>query len=211
MTTSELPPQNGESTRTRERFNRDNNVMAAAIEVMSAKGYASTSIQDVADRVGVLKGSLYHYFSSKEELLYRILEESQEEMRAIELGIAELDLPPVEYLLMYVRRSSEWYLTNRDRANIFFTETKHLTGDRLIAAQGWGRAFERTISEQVVGGQADRSIRSDLDQRLITRFIVGAVNNVRFWPSRRSGRKFDDLEIIDALVELVDSAVRPRT
>jgi AcrR family transcriptional regulator len=210
MTPSELQSGNGESTRTRERFNRDDNVIAAAIEVMSAKGYASTSVQEVADRVGVLKGSLYHYFSSKEELLYRILEASHAEMQSLERAVVELDLPPLEHLLMYIRRSGEWYLANRDRANIFFTETKHLTGDRMVAAEGWGRAFERAIGAQVAAGQADGSIRSDLEQRLITRFILSAVNNVRAWPSRRSGRKFEDAEIINALVELVDSAVRPR-
>ncbi|MBU8865623.1 TetR/AcrR family transcriptional regulator [Paenarthrobacter aromaticivorans] len=196
------------AAKTRERFNRDDNVIAAAISVMSDKGYASTSIQEVAERVGVLKGSLYHYFSSKEELLYRILEESHEQSREIHREVIELDLPPLETLLLYVRRLSVWYLANVERANIFFTEMKHLTGDRQVAAAGWGRAFERDISDQVVAGQADRSIRDDIDQRLLTRFILGAVNNVRFWPSRRSSRQFDHDAIVDALVALVGDSIR---
>ncbi|BCW05881.1 TetR/AcrR family transcriptional regulator [Arthrobacter sp. NtRootA1] len=196
------------AAKTRERFNRDDNVIAAAISVMSDKGYASTSIQEVAERVGVLKGSLYHYFSSKEELLYRILEESHEQSREIHREVIELDLPPLETLLLYVRRLSVWYLANVERANIFFTEMKHLTGDRQVAAAGWGRAFERDISDQVVAGQADRSIRNDIDQRLLTRFILGAVNNVRFWPSRRSSRQFDHDAIVDALVALVGDSIR---
>ena len=192
----------------RERYNRDDNVIAAAISVMSEKGYASTSIQEVAERVGVLKGSLYHYFNSKEELLYRILEESHEQSRDIHRGVIELDLPPLETLLLYVRRLSEWYLANVDRANIFFTEMKHLTGDRQVAAAGWGRAFERDISDQVIAGQADESIRGDIDQRLLTRFVIGAVNNVRFWPSRRSSRQFDTDSIVEALVALVRDSIR---
>ncbi|TAP39099.1 TetR/AcrR family transcriptional regulator [Arthrobacter sp. S39] len=197
--------------RTRERYNRDDNVIAAAISVMSEKGYASTSIQEVAERVGVLKGSLYHYFSSKEELLFRILEESHEQSREIHRAVIELDLPPVETLLLYVRRLSEWYLANIERANIFFTEMKHLSGERHVAAAGWGRAFERDISEQVIAGQADGSIRDDIDQRLLTRFIIGAVNNVRFWPSRRSSHKFDDDSIVAALVALIGDSIMPHS
>ena len=199
-----------EPLKARERFNRDDVVIAAAISVMSEKGYPSTSIQDVATRVGVLKGSLYHYFNSKEELLFRFLEEWHELTRAIHQEIEQLDLPPLEKLLLNVRRSSEWFLANVERANIFFTEMKHLTGERHTTAAGWGRVFERSISDSVVAGQAEGSIRTDIDQRLLTRFVLGAVNNVRFWPSRRSGRQFDKDTIVDALVSLVGDSIRAR-
>ncbi|SDZ01476.1 transcriptional regulator, TetR family [Geodermatophilus africanus] len=189
-----------------ERRNRDDAVMAAAIEVMSARGYSATSIQDVADRVGVLKGSLYHYFSSKEELLFRIVEESHKQTSRIAEEVATMGLSPLEELLEYLRRSSIWYLENRDRANIFFTDRQHLTGDRLAESNEWGRFFERHIQALVAAGQANGEIRPDVELRLITRFLLGAVNNVRFWPSR-SGKAFGVLEISEALVALTRSAV----
>ncbi len=189
-----------------KRMNRDSNVMAAAIEVMSLKGYSATSIQEVADRVGVLKGSLYHYFNSKEDLLYRIIEESHEQVRDIAVRCAELGLHPIGELLEYVRQSSLWYLANIERANIFFTERRHLTGARLAEAQGWGRDFETHIRNLIVAAQADGSVRADLDQRLLTRFVLGAVNNVRYWPTR-SKRDFDDKALVEALVVLIRSAL----
>lgn len=189
-----------------ERRNRDDAVMAAAIEVMSARGYTATSIQDVADRVGVLKGSLYHYFSSKEELLFRIVEESHEQTSRIAEEVAGLGLSPLEELLEYLRRSSVWYLENRDRANIFFTDRRHLTGERLTQSNGWGRFFERHIQALVAAGQENGEIRPDVELRLITRFLLGAVNNVRFWPSR-SGKSFGVAEISEALVALTRSAI----
>lgn len=189
-----------------ERRNRDSAVIAAAIAVMSQKGYAATSIQEVADRVGVLKGSLYHYFRSKEDLLFRILEESHEQVLEIEHAVASLGLSPFEELLEYVRQSSIWYLSNIDRANIFFTERNQLTGERLTEAQVWGRAFEKHISKLLVAAQADGDVRTDMDERLLVRFVLGAVNNVRFWPSR-SGKSFRNEEIADALVALTRSAV----
>jgi len=48
-------------------------IVAVARDLMRAKGYAGTSMKDVADRVGLLKGSLYSHFASKEELVPEVL------------------------------------------------------------------------------------------------------------------------------------------
>jgi TetR/AcrR family transcriptional regulator, cholesterol catabolism regulator len=193
-------------TTGRTRFNRDGEVLAAAIQVMSEQGYASTSIQKVADRVGVLKGSLYHYFRSKEELLYRILEESYEQNDKIVQEVQALELDAASELGEYLRRISFWYLNNVNRANIFFTESRHLTGERLNDARRRGREYERYFQSLVEQAQQDGRIRSDVECSLITRFLLSVVNNVRAWPSRLGG----DIEqevIVDSLMDLVRSAV----
>ncbi len=186
--------------------NRDASVIAAAIEVMSEKGYAATSIQEVADRVGVLKGSLYHYFDSKEELLSRILAESHATMDELQGEIRAQGLRPYEELMEYIRRQTIWYLENRERANIYFTERRHLTGERRQRALEAGRTFEKYIQDLVIAAQKDGDIRQDQDYRLITRFLTGALNGVRFWPSR-SGKQFSVEEIAEASVALVRSAI----
>jgi AcrR family transcriptional regulator len=50
-------------------------IIEAAARVFQTKGYHAASVQDVADAVGILKGSLYHHIESKEELLYLIVKE----------------------------------------------------------------------------------------------------------------------------------------
>src|ERR1700679_3195574 len=52
---------------------RDREVLRAATTVFYERGYASATVQDVADALGMLKGSLYYYIDSKEDLLYRLL------------------------------------------------------------------------------------------------------------------------------------------
>lgn len=199
--------QSTNSDRRKQRRNRDSDVLEEAIHVISERGYAGTSIQEVADRVGVLKGSLYHYFTSKEELLFRILESSHEEVSGIAEEIAALGLSPLDELLEYLQRSGLWYIANDKRANIFFTETRCLTGDRLQLANTWGRAFESRVQRLVTAAQDNGEIRKDQDTRLIARFVMGSVNNVRNWPSR-SGKGFSDEEIASALVALVRNALK---
>ena len=190
-----------------KRRNRDATVMEAAVAVMSERGYSATSIQEVADRVGVLKGSLYHYFSSKEELLFRILEESHQQNNEIVARTSALGLSPFEELLEYLRQSTKWYLDNVERANIFFTESRHLTGDRLIEAQKMGRNFERYVQGLVAVSQADGDVRGDVDHRIISRYVLGSINSVRMWPTRK-GKPLKDEELVNAFVDLTRSAIR---
>lgn len=190
-----------------ERRNRDEAVLAAAISVMSERGYAATSIQEVADRVGVLKGSLYHYFSSKEELLFRIINESYAESIAIAEQVAALGLPPIDELAEYLRRSCVWYLDNVERANIYFTEARHLTGDRLSQTQQRGRDFEHHVRDLVAEAQAAGEITTTLNPRLVTRFVLGALNEVRTWPSRSGRSPFSRDEMAEAFVRLTLNAL----
>lgn len=194
----------------RQRRNRDEAVMKEAISIMAEKGYVATSIQEVADRVGVLKGSLYHYFSSKEELLVRILIESHEQTSAIDAEVRALGLAPHEELLEQMRRSSLWFLENPERASIFFTEVKHLTGDRHTEARKRGRAFEERLGSLITAGQKDGTIRDDIDHRILTRFVVGTVSNVRNWLSRPGSQQFSIEKLADSMVALVDEAVKAR-
>lgn len=191
------------------RKNRDKEVLAVAISVMSERGYSATSIQEVADRVGVLKGSLYHYFGSKEELLFRILTESHAESLEIMEAAAELKLTPLQELCEFLSQSAFWYLKNIDRANIYFTETRHLTGDRLIETRLRGRNFERHIKNLITEAQNQGQIRSDLDARLTVRFVIGTLNNIRSWPSR-SGKTYTNEELVEAFTVFIGGALGAR-
>lgn len=151
--------------------NRDDAVLSTAIAVMAARGYAATSVQEVADRVGVLKGSLHHYFSSKEELLFRILESSHLETTSSAQDVAPLGLSPV---------CGTW----KPRAGRDLLHRPPAPGGRT------------TRRPQRVGTRLRSARRA---------FVIGTVDDVRFWPSR-SGRTFTAEEMADALVVLTRSA-----
>lgn len=166
------------------RPNRDQHVIEAAISVMSERGYAATSVQEVADRVGVLKGSLYHYFASKEDLLFRILDESHAHNRVIAEEVAALGLCPLDELCEYARRLAQWYLGNVERANIYFSEARHLTGDRRTRMIASEREFEKHIGDLVERGRERGEIDPDTDARILVHFVMTSLNDVRTWRSR---------------------------
>lgn len=73
---------------------RDREVLDAAINIFWEKGYSGTSVQDVADALGMLKGSLYYYIDSKEDLLEMIFSDSHDEVQKITDEVLALDLDP---------------------------------------------------------------------------------------------------------------------
>lgn len=190
------------------RRNRDEEILAAAIQVFSQKGYAAASLQDVADAVGLLKGSLYHYISSKESLLYRIFQESHEEASALMAAVDGLGLPPDAKLREFVRQLTLFYERNRERASLYFSEWRHLTGEDLETVMKQRREFELYV-RAIISDAHERGLTNpDLDVKLATRYILTAVNGVILWYRPEGPLPGED--IAEQIAELACSSILRR-
>jgi TetR/AcrR family transcriptional regulator, cholesterol catabolism regulator len=169
----------------RRRRNRRQDVLEAAIRVFHEKGYASASIQDVAEEVGVLKGSLYHYIDSKEDLLARIFEDSAGHFMEMLDEASGLDGPPVERLRAFGHSCSLWYLRNIERVGIYATEWKHLTGTRRKDVMAIRETYESRLAGLIGEVKDCGETASDLDVNFATYFIFGALNGLPDWYRRR--------------------------
>ncbi len=163
------------------RRNRQDEVLQAAIEVFHRKGYATASIQDVADSVGVLKGSLYHYIDSKEDLLARIFEGSDEQSFAMMGAIEDRGLTAVERLEAFSRDWSLWHLSNVERASLYFNEWRHLTGERLQKVLKKRHDYEAAVVRMINDVKAEGKADPDFDARYAAFFILSAINVLSSW------------------------------
>jgi AcrR family transcriptional regulator len=169
---------NGRATRT-NGANRDGEILEAAVSIFAQKGYAAASLQDVADAVGLMKGSLYHYIDSKESLLFRIFEGAHTQANEIIESIEELNLGPGEKLREFTRRLSIFYVGNRDRANIYFTEWRHLTGEDAKTVADRQREFRVYVRTLISEAQDAGLTRKHLDVRIAAYFLLAAVNGIQ--------------------------------
>lgn len=161
-------------------------MVEAAIGVFWRKGFAAASVQDVADQVGVLKGSLYHYIDSKEDLLFRIFDESHRQASAIVEEVGQLDEPPLERLRIYVERYLLWYLENLERVSLYFSEWRHLTGSRRTTVLKQRRTYEDFIRGLIGEAQKAGEVAPNLNLTYATFFVLGGIQNVPIW-YRRDG------------------------
>lgn len=169
------------------RGNRREEVTQAASEIFWQKGYTAASIQDVADKVGVLKGSLYYYIETKEDLLWRIIEDVHAQSSGILESVLALDVTPIERIRIFIARHVEWYLTNLQEVAVFFREWRHLTGERFKVARERRRGYEATIRELFAAARDAGEISEELDLAYASRFVLAAVNAVPDWYRPRGG------------------------
>jgi AcrR family transcriptional regulator len=80
-------------------------ILEAAAEEFASRGFASVRLEDVAARVGLLKGSLYYYFDAKEDLFYAVIERSHlETLRLLREDSTSPDLPAGIRLRAFIER-----------------------------------------------------------------------------------------------------------
>jgi AcrR family transcriptional regulator len=168
-------------TRSTKKPNRQVEVTEAASEIFWQKGYRAASIQDVADRVGVLKGSLYYYIDSKEDLLWRIIEDVHAESNEILEQALALEVTPIERIRLFIGLHVEWYLKNVKEVSVFFREWRHLTGSRLRTAKERRRGYERVVRELILAAQEAGDVSTQLDLHYAARYVLAAVNAVPDW------------------------------
>jgi AcrR family transcriptional regulator len=160
---------------------RDSEVIEAAVDLFWEKGYASTSVQDVADALGMLKGSLYYYIKSKEDLLKKIFEDSHAEVREITESVLALEQPSIDRLRIFIERYAGWYLLNLRRAALYTREWRHASPElrKVMASQRqyYNRVVMSLIDDAKEAGATDKS----LDTRLAAYFIMSAVSSLPDW------------------------------
>lgn len=174
-----MPRTNGKSQdRTQKRAQE---VLEAATKVFYERGYAATSVQDIADQLGILKGSLYYYIQTKEDLLYRVLESVQEDVTDILDGVlTEEGLNPLQRVALYVERQVEYNLTHLPKISVYHHDVDHLTGDRHASVQQVREAHARRLSKVIARGQEQGLIDPAPDARL----LVNSVFSTIIWPYR---------------------------
>jgi AcrR family transcriptional regulator len=170
---------------------RDREVLDAAARVFYERGYADASVQDVADELGILKGSLYHYIKTKEDLLFRLLEETHDEIFQVLEEVAAVEgLDPLARLELYVRRQVEYNIDNLLRVSVYYHDLDRLSVERRKRIVSRRREHEQYVRALIEEAQANGQADPDVDATTLGRCIFATI----IWTYRwyREGR--DDRE-----------------
>lgn len=183
------------------RRNRSSELIEAAIQVFHEKGYASASIEDIAAAVGVRKGSVYHYIDSKEELLARIFEQSDQQSFALMEEISALDLTAIERLRSFARLWTLWYMANIERAGVYLRDWSHLTGERRERVRVARRSYLTRVAAMIDAIKEEGAADPGLDTRYATFFLFSAINGLVAW--YRSDGPDSAARTADAYAEMI--------
>jgi AcrR family transcriptional regulator len=157
-------------------------VFDAAVEIFHERGYADTSVEDVANAVGLLKGSLYYYIDSKEDLLFQVVDDVHRDVQQmLDAAMAEPDVPPLEQLARFVRRQVEYNARNVKRIAVYYHDFGRLEGDRLAEVRGRRRRQEQIVIDLLEQARRSGDVHPELDTELAARFVFAPMIWIYTW------------------------------
>ncbi|MGH3071279.1 MAG: TetR/AcrR family transcriptional regulator [Gaiellaceae bacterium] len=151
-------------------------ILDAAVRVFASKGYHTSRVGDIAEEAGIAHGLLYHYFSSKEEVLETVFRENWSELLEVFARIEASDEPPVEQLAAIAKTLLRAW---RDRPDLVRVMVREVARSPQLQGQvDEIRAGFLVIQRVIERGQADGSFRPDLDARLASWVFYGGLEEL---------------------------------
>lgn len=180
---------------------RRDQIIKAATRIFSEKTYHGTTLKDIADAVGMLKGSLYYYITSKEKLLAGIILEAVHTLNEDLVRVENANLTPVERLRQIVREHVKFNAIYREAGTLFLTEKNVISslemGELIEIFGRRDKLIARTLNQAVEMG-----LYRPVDVRITSLAIVGLCNSVLFWIRPIGRLTYED--IADSFFELID-------
>jgi AcrR family transcriptional regulator len=162
---------------------RRQQILAAATRILAEKGISNTTVRDIADEVGILSGSLYHHFESKEQIVEEVLVRSGgERQHARYQEIVDTIEAPAEAFAAIIRLGVTSVARSPDRARIMRNDA-HLfsTLPRLAFVEKMRQDNLALWISVVQRGQEAGVFRPELDPDVICRAVSDAVLSTFRW------------------------------
>jgi TetR/AcrR family fatty acid metabolism transcriptional regulator len=151
-------------------------ILDAAVRVFARKGYHSCRVGDIAEEAGVAYGLLYHYFSSKDEVLETVFRETWSELLEAMRGVEESGAPAREQLRQVAAILLRAWRRDPDLVRVLVREVAR-SPQMPRRVEEIGQAF-RAIERIVARGQEEGEFRAELDPRLASWIFYGAIEEI---------------------------------
>jgi TetR/AcrR family transcriptional regulator, cholesterol catabolism regulator len=161
---------------------RYDEILRVAASLFHTQGYAGTSVQDVADVLGMNKASLYHYVKGKEDLLWAVVRDVTDAF-GVELANSatkthETGLDAVED---FVKAHALFNANNAMKALVYERDAHRLRPELYDSIIETRDEYERMLRTHFERGLEDGSITSDLNPFVAVKVMFGMTNWVYHW------------------------------
>jgi AcrR family transcriptional regulator len=187
---------------------REAELLRVATRLFRERGFHATSMQDLAEALGMNRGSLYHYIDSKDDLLWSILTSALDQLCArVGPMLTARDVPPSQRVADGIREHLHVAADSADELSLVQIELRSLGDERrrqMIARRNeyeelWRRALRAAID--------DGAVRQDADVRLSVIGILSACNWFTQW--YRPDGPMDVDQIADGFIALFLHGLQP--
>ncbi|SIO89976.1 TetR/AcrR family transcriptional regulator [Nocardiopsis sp. JB363] len=156
-------------------------LLSAATRLFAERGFEGTSVQEVVAAAGVTKGAMYHYFGSKDDLLFevyaRVLRMQTEHLMAI----SSRDAPVAERVHAAAADVIVTTVANLDDSTIFFRSMHQLAPEKQRSVRAERRKYHELFRSMIEQGQSEGVFRADVPADLVIDYYFGSVHHLSTW------------------------------
>lgn len=166
---------------SQRRFDRTEIIIDAAAEIFRRKGYDAASLQEIADEVGILKGSIYHYIDTKEDLLFAIIQRNHERIITGNQGWRAVHDDPVEALSSFISGHIRESLAHPTDSIVFVRDFRALSPDRAAEIVKQQHDYDKDFRVLVERACEEGLLRDGVTPEFAARAVFGMANWVHYW------------------------------
>tara|TARA_B110000967_G_scaffold135835_1_gene138679 strand:- start:220 stop:798 length:579 start_codon:yes stop_codon:yes gene_type:complete len=159
---------------------RKKEILAQSQSVLKEKGYAATSVRDIAKALDMEPASLYSHFKNKEDILKLTCFEMADKFELAVKEVNDIYFNAEEKLRMAIKLHVEILTQNLDSALIFIRDWRNLTGTSLTQFTAKRNVYEEGFREIVQTG-IDEGIFNETDKKFAALTILSSVNWIVEW------------------------------
>ena len=156
-------------------------ILRAAVKLFAEKGFDATTVQEVVSAAEVTKGALYHYFDSKDDLLYEIYHSLIGLQTADLDGIIARDLGAKETVRAILMNLVVTTAGRIDETAVFVREMHKLNSERMAAFRADRRRYQNTFRDVIAKAQAAGEFNAAVPADTAVLIALGVVNQLPNW------------------------------
>ena len=183
-------------------------ILAKAALLFDELGYGLTSLQDIADAVGIARPSLYHYFRSKEELLSTLVERTTRSREEIADEVARMDASPQERLSTLLRRLGNATAVNPIGLRLMLNNTGSLPPEMQQRSIRSRRVLFELLTEILTDGM-DSGVLRPMPPRDVAALMIAALTGLQY--KEIGGVRIDPVESAQMLEQMLVAGVSQPT
>jgi AcrR family transcriptional regulator len=166
-------PQGGRPPGAEDKRRR---ILDAAVQVFARRGFHTSRVGDIAEEAGVAHGLLYHYFSSKDEVLQTVFRENWSDLLARFEAVEASDEPADEKLRGIVKILLRTWRNDPALVTVMVREVGR-SPQLATQVEDIGKGFD-VIERVIAQGQADGVFRPEIDARLASWVVYGGLEEI---------------------------------
>ena len=156
--------------------------MKAAASLFAAQGFDQTSVRQIAEKVDMLPGSLYHHFATKEDILHEILREPLQQTAQTYQALGRMGGSAEQRLVASVRQRFRDFVDHWELNAILLNDSALFRAQPDFAYVQRAKAASYAVQEEILlDGMRARMFRPDLDVYLMIGTVARMLSSAGHW------------------------------